>query len=46
MGAFGAPGHRFIVPYSWQQYAAYDIARVKKAKTYLNLYRDLMVWAS
>jgi hypothetical protein len=46
MGAFGAPRHRFIVPYSTEQYKAFDVVRVKKAKTYLNIYRDLMVWQS
>lgn len=45
MGAFGAPRHRFIVPYSTEQYKAFDVVRVKKARTYLNLHRDLMIWS-
>lgn len=46
MGTFGAPTHRFIVPYSTEQYQAYDVTRAKKNKTYLNIHRDLMVWAA
>ena len=45
MGAFGAPLHRFIVPYSTEQYKAFDVVRAKKARTYLNLHRDLMIWS-
>jgi hypothetical protein len=44
MGAFGAPRHRFQVPYSTEQYQAFDVARAKKNKAYLNVCRDLMVW--
>lgn len=44
MGAFGAPRHRFQVPYSTEQYKAFDVARAKKNKAYLNVCRDLMVW--
>jgi hypothetical protein len=45
MGAFGAPRHRFQVPYSTEQYKAFDVVRAKKNKAYLNVCRDLMVWA-
>ena len=46
MGAFGAPQHRFQVPYSTEQYKAFDVVRAKKNKAYLNVCRDLMVWQS
>jgi len=46
MGAFGAPRHRFQVPYSTEQYKAFDVVRAKKNKTYLNVCRDLMIWQS
>jgi len=44
MQHFGAPEHRFIVPYSTEQYQAFDVARAKKNHSYLNIFRDLMVW--
>jgi hypothetical protein len=36
--------NRIIVPYSTQQYSAFDVTRNKKNKTTLNIYRDLIIW--